>query len=482
MEGIISEKIKLINFNGFLKNNEEHVRNVLGKKVADLMLKEYEEGDYIGISDERRQELHNMDSKEKLGESDYTDDDYSEDEGYDEKKIYITTTVKKEKVASKESFVLTLDGLPDDEKLETLRDGKKIFLKIYIFDVTDLESNKYYEILDTTGLTDQYFSNHCHIIKTNEVTWSDGNMNLIQSKELESYGDHPTKLAFPYSVMLLPKVGKRKLSFRTFLCTDKQKFDDAEGRPKVGESINYRPESFKMDDYAEYGFDDYGDYPEILSYTSSEIDVEYKQPGYLDINKRKYNDLKIALGSALNQLGGGSLKENFEKIKDEIRYDGDYSAEGNIYKSLSLKSNYEHALKEKIDLESILKELKKNSRIHERYEMIDLLLNLAITDQTYSAKENEFIDNVAKSLDLHNEKFQEIKKRKTASVKFVDFGNRADESIFGITKDMDKKKKLRVLRKEYSRWNALTNNSDKAIRERAREMRDLAANIRKQYA
>ena len=46
---------------------------------------------------------------------------------------------------------------------------------------------------------------------------------------------------------------------------------------------------------------------------------------------------------------------------------------------------------------------------------------------------------------------------------------------------MDKKEKLRVLRKEYSRWNALTNNNDKSIRERAREMRDLAANIRKQY-
>jgi hypothetical protein len=46
---------------------------------------------------------------------------------------------------------------------------------------------------------------------------------------------------------------------------------------------------------------------------------------------------------------------------------------------------------------------------------------------------------------------------------------------------MDKKEKLKVLRKEYSRWNALTNNNDKAIRERAREMRDLAANTRRQY-
>ena len=474
MKGIISEKITLINFNDFLKNNEEHVRKYNSKKVADLMLKEYEEGDYMGISDERRQEIQNMDSEEE--QNNYTDDDYS----HDEEKIYLSTSVKKEKVAGKESFALTLDSFPDDERLETLTDGKKIFLKIYVFDVTDLDSDKYYEISDTTGLTDQYFSNNCHVIKTNEITWSDGNMNLIQSKELEPYGDHPTKLAFPYSVMLLPKVGKRKLSFRTFLCTDKQKFDDVEGRPKDGESINYRPESFKMDDYAEYGFDDYGDYPEILSYTSSEIEVEYKQPGYLDINRRKYNDLIIALSLALSQLKSKKFEENLETIKDSIMYDGDYSVEGSVYKTLNLKSNYENALKKKIDLEPILKELKKNSRIHERYEMIDRLLNLAIKDESYTEKENEFIDKVAKNLDLNNEKFQEIKKQKTASVKFVDFGGKADESIFGITKDMDKKGKLRVLRKEYSRWNALTNNNDKAIRERAREMRDLAANIRKQ--
>ena len=74
-------------------------------------------------------------------------------------------------------------------------------------------------------------------------------MNLLQSKELTDEEVMPRKLAFPYSVMMLPKVGKRKLSFRTFLCTDKQKFDDAEGRPKDGESIIYRPESFHLDDF-----------------------------------------------------------------------------------------------------------------------------------------------------------------------------------------------------------------------------------------
>ena len=44
-----------------------------------------------------------------------------------------------------------------------------------------------------------------------------------------------------------------------------------------------------------------------------------------------------------------------------------------------------------------------------------------------------------------------------------------------------KDQKIKILRNEYSRWNALTNNTDKMIRERAKEMRDLAANLRSQY-
>ena len=489
MKGVISEKMKLINFDELLINNEKEVRNQLNKPKADLMLKEWEERDYFASEEwnKRMQEIRNMDLEEEPENSDYTDDDYSyEDEDHDERKIYISTEVKKEKLAGKESFVLTLNDFPSDERLENLIEELpgtkgKIFLKVYVFDITDLDSDKYYEILDTTGLEGQYFSNHSYVIKTSDVSWSEGDMNLIQSKEIMPYEDPPTKLAFPYSVMLLPKVGKRKLSFRTFLCTNKQKFDDAEGRPKDGESIIYRPESFYLDDYNESSFDNYGDYPEILSYSNSEIEVEHKQPGYLDVNRRKYNDLTVALGLSLAQLEGSDLKKNLLRIKDKIKYDGDYSEEGNVYKSLNLKANYERALKGKMNLKSILKELKKNSRIHERYEMINLLLNLATEDQTYGEKENKFIDKVAKTLELNAEKFQEIKKQKTATVKFVDFGDKADESVFGITKSMSKDEKLKTLRKEYSRWNSLTNNNDKALRERAREMRDLAANLRKQY-
>ncbi len=430
--------------------------------------------EYPDFNLERIKEIEKMDLQD---EPEYDEDDYNNRIG---DKIYISTSVSKKKISGKESFVVKLNDLPNEEEIENyIIGGQKIYLKIYVYDVTDLNEDKYFKIQDNGEDTEQYFLNNCHVVKTEDLSWSEGNGILVQTKELGSSGYHPSELAFPYSKLQLPKYGKRKLSFRTFICNDNQKFDENNGRFISYDNPTFRAEEYFLDSYSE-GFDEYNDYTDILSYSSSEIEVEYKQPGYLEINRRKYNDLKIALSLALNQDDKNNQKANLEKIKDSVRY-GDFTVEGNIHKILSLKKNYEKSLNEKLNLDNILKDLKKNSVIHERYEIIDFLLNLAIKDETFNSKENNFIDKVSKDLELNKGKYQEIKKQKTSSVKFVDFGEEAEESVFGINKDMTKDEKLKILRKEYSRWNALTNNTDKMIRERAKEMRDLAANLRSQY-
>ena len=43
---------------------------------------------------------------------------------------------------------------------------------------------------------------------------------------------------------------------------------------------------------------------------------------------------------------------------------------------------------------------------------------------------------------------------------------------------MTKDQKIKILRNEYSRWNALTNHADKTKRDKAKNMRDLAAKLR----
>ena len=62
----------------------------------------------------------------------------------------------------------------------------------------------------------------------------------------------------------------------------------------------------------------------------------------------------------------------------------------------------------------------------------------------------------------------------------INFSNKNEVEIFGINNQMSKDEKIKTLRNEYSRWNALTNHSDKIKREKARSMRDLAAKLRSQ--
>jgi len=463
-------EIKLISFGDFLINNEKLTRAfpTLNEPQADLMLREYENSDYVGLSDDFRQKILNMDL---------------EVEKENNNEFFISTSVKKEKVSGKDCFVLYFNDFPEGYEIE----NNSTYLKIYAFDVTDLDQeeyeNIYYETEDyeDNPKLENYIRDNCHIIKTHNIDWSEGSMNLVQTKLLDPDDEPIEKLAFPFSVMHFPKAGKRKIEFRVFICTKELKFHETEGRPLIYSLVNYRPEHFKCRLNEEENFDDYDSYSEILTYDSALIDAEYKQPGYLGANRQKLDSLIIPIGLQLAQIKNNDVDKSLKLVKDNIAYKGDRTVEGGINQTLNLKKFYNLMISENIDAEHYLKEIRNNSKIDERYEIINLLLNIATNDDTLIAKENSFIDNVAKKLELNQNKYQEIKRIETASLKFVDFGDQADESIFGITKDMDNKEKCKILRQEYSRWNSQTNNNDKTKRNRAKEMTILAANLRKQY-
>ena len=464
----IFENIRLFNFNDYLKKNEDDCYAQLSEPIAKFILKEFEDQDYEAISLERYKEIIAMDL---------------EVENEDSEKFFISTSVKKEKVSGKDCFVLYFNDFPEGYEIE----NNSTYLKIYAFDVTDLDQeeyeNIYYETEDyeDNPKLENYIRDNCHIIKTHNIDWSEGSMNLVQAKLLDPDDEPIEKLAFPFSVMHFPKAGKRKIEFRVFICTKELKFHETEGRPLIYSLVNYRPEHFKCRLNEEENFDDYDSYSEILTYDSALIDAEYKQPGYLGANRQKLDSLIIPIGLQLAQIKNNDVDKSLKLVKDNIAYKGDRTVEGGINQTLNLKKFYNLMISENIDAEHYLKEIRNNSKIDERYEIINLLLNIATNDDTLIAKENSFIDNVAKKLELNQNKYQEIKRIETASLKFVDFGDQADESIFGITKDMDNKEKCKILRQEYSRWNSQTNNNDKTKRNRAKEMTILAANLRKQY-
>jgi len=461
-------KIKLINIYDFNLARKEAIQSILNKPKADFYIQELKNSEDYSITPELSNQIEAMDLEEEIEVS-------------DDEKLFISSYVKKEKVSGKDSFVVYYDSFPSTYNFEE----ETIYLKIYVFDVTDLDQKEYEDIYyetedyDDNPRLENYLRDNCNIIKSNNFDWSEGSSILVQTKLLNPYDDPPEKIAFPYSVMNFPKAGKRKLAFRSFICKKDLKFHETEGRPLNGSFVNYRPEHFKLDLYGN-SFDEYDSYPEILGYDSTEIEAEYKQAGYLGVNRQKLDSLIIPLGYSIASINNEPLK-SIELVKDNIAYTGDRSLEAGINQALNLKMIYDKSQKSTIDPQIYLKEIKNFSKIDERYQVINLLLNIATHDNTLTFMENNFLDDVAEKLELNQSKYLEIKKVETASLKFVDFGDKADESIFGLSKDMDDKTKCRILRQEYSRWNSQTNNSNKDKRVRAKEMVNLIANLRKQY-
>ena len=136
----------------------------------------------------------------------------------EDENLFISSYVRKEKVSGKDSFVVYYDSFPSVYNY----DKNSLFLKIYVFDVTDLDQKEYEDIYynsdeyEDNPRLENYIRDNCNVIKTDNFDWSEGSSILVQSKLLDPYDDPPEKIAFPYSVMNFPKAGKRKLAFRSF--------------------------------------------------------------------------------------------------------------------------------------------------------------------------------------------------------------------------------------------------------------------------
>lgn len=446
--------------------------------AAEMALVEYKKSKLIGYPEFSMDTIINSNNLEIEDTSRYK---YEDDVFPESEKESIIAAVEKDIINNKNAFVVNYSSWPNISKnLEGRKD--KLFLKVYVFDITDLDNEEYKNKIDNDENVESYFKTNCHIIKTNNPNWSEGDANLVQVKEIKNQDDLPKKLAFPYDIMSFPKSGKRRLSFRTFICTDALEFSNSEGRPMELKNINYRAEEFfiSLNRDEEYEFDPYNDYEEIYYYDSANIAAEYKQPGYLDINQKELEILKIPLLINLVNLRENNLKKIFDVVKEEINYeDNGYELkERLIYKTLNLVNFYKNYGKlnsiDKIDF----KELRNKTKIDVRYNILDTLLNIAVRDNLYYLTEDKYINHVTKNLELDFKKINELKKIKTLKVKYKNFEENNRGSLFGINSEMTKEEKNIILRTEYSRWNALTNNTDITKREKARRMRDLAAKLR----
>ena len=113
---------------------------------------------------------------------------------------------------------------------------------------------------------------------------------------------------------------------------------------------------------------------------------------------------------------------------------------------------------------------------------MNLLLNIAGSDDRLSSEEDKLLNQTARALELDMERFQQMKTSTIANIDNIEENNDdSEETIFNFSPDMSNADKCKKLREEYTRWNRQTNNSNQNIKNQAKKMVELTAKLRKKY-
>jgi hypothetical protein len=383
----------------------------------------------------------------------------------DQKEIFdksIKIKVEKEKIENFLSYVVKGKGdiNIDNELLE--KDNNMAKFSIYVFDITD-SKNK-------IPLT------------SNSEGWHDKEYILSNSREMEinydyGYWTWTPMFYFPELVVIPPYKGKRKLEFKIYATSLNTKF--SKGAPVVKNKKTKTDETY-------------------LS-ISTKIEIQFDEPGYEEVKEfvDDVNERTVQLGLALADSDGHMDQREINIVKDWI--DGQYhwsmfdylliddekskdkQNKEKIKFSFILKNTYDQLRHNRLSMSEIIKDLNTKATRVQKYDAIQLLLNIAGSDEKLGIKEDQLLNKTARALNLDIEQFQKMKNIAIANIESIEHSEQINESVFNITESMSNAEKCKLLRKEYTRWNAQTNNANENIRTKAKKMVELAAELRKKY-
>ena len=385
----------------------------------------------------------------------------------DQKEIFdksLKIKVEKEKIEKILSYVVKgKGGIFIDNKL-LKKDDNKVKFSIYVFDITD-PKNKVPLTSSSKG-------------------WYDEEYILCNSREMETthgagYWVWSPMFYFPELVVVPPYQGKRKLEFKLYATSLNTKF--SKGSPVV------KNKKTKTD--------------AVYLTISTKIEIQFDEPGYEEVKEfiDDVNERTVQLGLALANSDGHMDQREINIVKDWVdkqyhwsmfdylnfddwkERDKEKQNKEKIKFSFVLKNTYNQLRDNRLSMSEIVKGLNTKATRIQKYDAVQLLLNIAGSDEKLSIKEDQLLNKTARALNLDIEQFQKMKNAAIANIENIEHSEQINESIFNITESMSNAEKCKLLRKEYTRWNAQTNNTNEKLRTKAKKMVELAAELRKKY-
>ena len=318
-------------------------------------------------------------------------------------------------------------------------------------------------IHDNTGLSDDEFgppvlSAHPSFAEPGSRVF---NINVTWDTTPDTYfPDWYNWIYIPKELILPPYKGKRNLKFNLTACD--------------------------TDTLVTHGGHD--DLNKIRYNASTFYNLSSKEIGYLEefVNKSAVEDLSIKLAMTMAATDGHLDQKELNVIKNwakslTLELDEEKADEKKKHFSKFIKETYKEAKDKKISITKLVKEFNDKASKGQKYLAIELMLNVASSDDKLAKEEEQFINKIAKTTGIDIKTFREMKNKIIAKVGKVDLAEKPSEENFGISEDMNKAEKCKILRKEYTKWNSQTTQKDPKRKKRAKEMIKAIADLRKQY-
>ena len=339
----------------------------------------------------------------------------------------------------------------DQDFVSAEKENNQAKFTVYAFDITDKENEVVLQ-----GLTEPY---------------KDENYFLSSTRNMEiklgyGYFEWTPIFLFPKSLVVPPYRGERKIKFVV-----------------NASKVNAKFEQGKIANKKDFYFS-----------TETILDLNFQDPGYLEEDKyedevnEKIVQLGLAIAYSENEINHKGVETIKSWINDKVIWKSYLSenteeeGENKIKYSFLLKNTYELLKNKKLSLSEMVKELNYKSNISKRYDAMNLLLNIAGSDDRLSSEEDKLLNKTARALELDMDRFQQMKTSTIANIDTIaDTNEENEDTIFNFSSDMTNEEKCKKLRKEYTRWNSQTNNSNDKIRNQAKKMVELTANLRKKY-
>ena len=302
-------------------------------------------------------------------------------------------------------------------------------------------------------------------------SWSEPGTSLFRTQNFEVNGldngyhftDWATLFVIPKDVLNHPYKGKRTLGFITYVTDTLAKF-------KYGQLENRESIINVHQCQSTYNFDEIG-YKESIE------------------NRPRIIELSIQLALKVASMDSNIDQDEINEVKNWIGIKVETDNFGNEEKILAEKSQFgkylqdasSYAEKNSISQIEITKELNDKASKQQKYDALELMLDVMTSDSDASAEEMSIIDDVVKLLNLDPNTYKELRQSRLTKVENISTNQSADESIFGIDNSMSNEEICSKLADQYEEWSQRLALPDKATSKRAKEMCDKIIDLRKKY-